>query len=113
MIYQLHLQCLINTCTIRTSFRNGLIEGRKHIIYPILEWLLTRLHELKKRAYLAKFLVKVEIPAEHLQDDQVAEMYQTVRKCIFTNCVNVKTVALYTLKNDQYGLDVGILTDHC
>jgi intraflagellar transport protein 81 len=60
-----------------TSFRNGLIEGRKHIIYPILEWLLTRLHELKKRAYLAKFLVKVEIPAEHLQDDQVAEMYQT------------------------------------
>ncbi|XP_065840482.1 intraflagellar transport protein 81 homolog [Oscarella lobularis] len=58
------------------SFRNGLVQAEKQIVYPLLHWLLQRLSELKKRAYLAKFLVRIEVPAEHLHDEQVAEVYQ-------------------------------------
>ena len=39
-------------------FRQGLVEGDKQVIYPVLEWILTNVTELKQRAYLAKYLVK-------------------------------------------------------
>ena len=34
--------------------------------------------ELKKRAYLAKFLVKLEIPPDIIADDQVTDSYEQV-----------------------------------
>lgn len=59
------------------AFRQGLLQGDKHTTYSLLQWLLERLPDLKKRAYLAKFLVRIEIPAEFLQDDQVVELSST------------------------------------
>ena len=59
------------------SFRQGLIQGNKMTVYPLLKWLLQRTQDLKKRAYLARYLVKIEVPQEHLQDDVVTETYQT------------------------------------
>ncbi|RXG61203.1 Intraflagellar transport protein 81-like protein [Armadillidium vulgare] len=56
------------------AFRSGLVAGQKYIIYPILSWLLQRMDDLKKRAYLAKFLVKLDIPAEIQGDADVADM---------------------------------------
>ncbi|KAA8578912.1 hypothetical protein FQN60_017515 [Etheostoma spectabile] len=47
-----------------SSFRQGLVSGSKPVVHPILHWLLQRLPELKKRAYLARFLVKLEVPAD-------------------------------------------------
>ncbi|XP_031705492.1 intraflagellar transport protein 81 homolog [Anarrhichthys ocellatus] len=52
-------------------FRQGLVAGRKPVVHPILHWLLQRLPELKKRAYLARFLVKLEVPPDFLQDDVI------------------------------------------
>ncbi|XP_054466972.1 intraflagellar transport protein 81 homolog [Anoplopoma fimbria] len=52
-------------------FRQGLVAGRKPVVHPILYWLLQRVPELKKRAYLARFLVKLEVPEEFLQDDVI------------------------------------------
>jgi len=43
-----------------------------------LEWLLERIDELKKRAYLAKYLVKVDIPPEVAADPDVADIYEQV-----------------------------------
>jgi intraflagellar transport protein 81 len=37
--------------------------------------LLSRIDDLKKRAYLAKFLVKVDIPPEVAADPDVSDMY--------------------------------------
>ncbi|XP_029296543.1 intraflagellar transport protein 81 homolog isoform X1 [Cottoperca gobio] len=54
-----------------SSFRQGLVSGSKPVVHPILHWLLQRLPELRKRAYLARFLVKLEVPAEFLQDDVI------------------------------------------
>ncbi|XP_050404861.1 intraflagellar transport protein 81 homolog [Patella vulgata] len=58
-----------------STFRSGIVQGEKPVIYPILEWILQRVPELQKRAYLAKYLVKVEIPAEIMQDEEVTGLY--------------------------------------
>ncbi|TRY65014.1 hypothetical protein DNTS_024666 [Danionella cerebrum] len=64
-----------------SSFRQGLVMGSKPVVHSILNWLLQRIPELKKRAYLARFLVKLEVPAEFLQDDIIAETYhQNIHK---------------------------------
>ncbi len=55
------------------AFRHGLLLGDKPTIYPLLQWLLEKLPELKKRAYLARYLVKIELPPEIIHDDIVAE----------------------------------------
>lgn len=63
---------------IRNAFRNGLIQGDKLVIYPILQWLFENLPELKKRAYLARYLVKVEIPPDQLADQELYELHESV-----------------------------------
>lgn len=50
----------------------GLIGGEKRTLYPIMEWLLERLPDLKTRAYLSQYLVKIEVPPEFLADHQVS-----------------------------------------
>lgn len=57
------------------QFRVGLVQGEKPIIYPILEYLLPRVPELQKRAYLAKYLLKIEVPADIMQDEEVNNIY--------------------------------------
>ena len=47
-------------------------------MYPIMEWLLKRLPELKKRAYLARFLVKLDIPPDFMADEQIGDLYAQV-----------------------------------
>ncbi|XP_078193372.1 intraflagellar transport protein 81 homolog isoform X3 [Callithrix jacchus] len=59
--------------TDMSTFRQGLVIGSKPVIYPVLHWLLQRPNELKKRAYLARFLIKLEVPTEFLQDETVAD----------------------------------------
>ena len=63
---------------IAHNFRQGLVEGHKQVIYPVLQWLLSRIPELKKRAYLAKYLVKVDLPPEVSADPDVSEIYEQV-----------------------------------
>ena len=54
------------------------MQGDKPVIYPVLEWLLRHMPELKERAYLARFLVKVDIPQDFMIDSQIAELYEQV-----------------------------------
>ncbi|KAM9360323.1 intraflagellar transport protein 81 homolog [Symphorus nematophorus] len=65
-----------------SSFRQGLVTGSKPVVHPILHWLLQRVPELKKRAYLARYLVKLEVPAEFLQDDVIHETYQQYEELV-------------------------------
>ncbi|KAF5399607.1 Intraflagellar transport protein 81 [Paragonimus heterotremus] len=59
-----------------SSFREGLVTGDKTVVYPILEWLLQRIPELKKRAYLARFLVKVHVPDIFMQDEEICSLFR-------------------------------------
>lgn len=67
-----------------SAFRTGLVEGDKFVIYPILEWLLQRIPDLQKRAYLARFLVKVDVPPEIMQEDQIPDLYQQYEELMET-----------------------------
>ncbi|KAI9560954.1 hypothetical protein GHT06_011910 [Daphnia sinensis] len=58
------------------DFREGLISGRPDKINPILHWLLQRREELKKRAYLSRFLVKIDIAPEMRSDSDVIDLYE-------------------------------------
>ena len=55
-----------------------MVTGEKPHIYAAIEWLLQRRDDLRKRAYLARFLVKLEVPAEILQDGSVNDLYTQV-----------------------------------
>lgn len=62
----------------RSTLRSGLISGSPKVIHPILAWILPRISELKTRAYLAKYLMKVEVPQDIRADMEIEEMYQQV-----------------------------------
>ena len=57
-------------------FKNGLLHGDPNIIYPMLAWMLQKRPELTTRAYLARFLMAVEIPEHMFGDEQILEVYQ-------------------------------------
>ena len=63
----------------RNEFREGLVAGQPETINPILNWLLQRREDLKKRAYLSRFLVKIDIAPEMRSDSDVIELYEQVK----------------------------------
>ncbi|MEE6503954.1 hypothetical protein FKM82_005026 [Ascaphus truei] len=85
-----------------STFRQGLVVGSKPVIHPVLYWVLQRTSELKKRAYLSRFLVKLEVPTEFLQDDIVADtnkQYEELMDCFKTlhkECEQLKSSGFST-----------------
>uniref|UniRef100_A0A3Q3A2L0 Intraflagellar transport protein 81 homolog n=1 Tax=Kryptolebias marmoratus TaxID=37003 RepID=A0A3Q3A2L0_KRYMA len=65
-----------------SSFRQGLVTGSKPVVHPILHWLLQKVPELKKRAYLARFLMKIKVPADFLQDDVINDTYHQYEELV-------------------------------
>ena len=60
------------------EFRQGIIVCDKDIMTHILLHLLERLEDLKMRAYLARFLVKIEVSSEVEGDNDIVQLYQQV-----------------------------------
>ncbi|KAH9418774.1 Intraflagellar transport protein 81 [Dermatophagoides pteronyssinus] len=58
------------------EFRKNLIMADKDLMTNIFEWLLRRLPLLKKRAYLAHFLVKIELSPDVEGDPDVMTLYR-------------------------------------
>lgn len=54
----------------------------RHARYPILHWCLAEREPLKQRAYLSNFLMRIEVPAEFLQNEQVAETEARYRELV-------------------------------
>jgi intraflagellar transport protein 81 len=53
------------------NWQNGLFSAERRIVYPVIYYLLTRLSDLEKRAYLARFLVPFTIPDEIPMDEEL------------------------------------------
>ncbi|KAM4809017.1 intraflagellar transport protein 81 homolog [Rhinophrynus dorsalis] len=85
-----------------STFRQGLVVGSKPVIHPVLYWLLQKNSELKKRAYLSRYLIKLEVPDEFLQDDIVSEtnkQYEELMegfKIIHKECEQLKSSGFST-----------------
>lgn len=56
------------------DWEHGLLNGDRKVIYPIYYYLLKNLTPLKKRAYLAKFLVPLDIPEEFAGDPELKKL---------------------------------------
>lgn len=67
-------------CSFDIEFQQGLISGAKDTIHPILYWLLSNLEPLRKRSYLAKFCMNLEVPEEFLREEKVYEGYQQYKE---------------------------------
>jgi len=81
MIEMLKMLKYFNNKAVPDMFEAGLkAEENKEIIYPILFWLLENLENHKKRAYVARFLYPVEIPAEYMQDSILAEKFRRYKE---------------------------------
>eukprot|EP01006_Ploeotia_vitrea_P026194 TRINITY_DN59160_c0_g1_i1.p1 TRINITY_DN59160_c0_g1~~TRINITY_DN59160_c0_g1_i1.p1 ORF type:complete len:719 (-),score=92.71 TRINITY_DN59160_c0_g1_i1:1305-3215(-) len=62
------------------EFQNALTTGEKQQVYPILHWVLKRMPENRKRVYLSKYLVPVEVPEDmRASDDGVREVWEQYR----------------------------------
>lgn len=62
------------------DFQNLLYSGDKDIIYTIMHWCLSKFDHLSKRAYLARFLMPLDIPAEFLNDDLIVDLQQRLKE---------------------------------
>jgi len=67
-------------CSYDTEFQHGLLSGDKRTVHPILYWILCNLGQLKKRAYLAKFCMNLELPEEFLREEQVYAVFQSYKE---------------------------------
>eukprot|EP00929_Paragymnodinium_shiwhaense_P106286 TRINITY_DN7154_c0_g2_i1.p1 TRINITY_DN7154_c0_g2~~TRINITY_DN7154_c0_g2_i1.p1 ORF type:complete len:672 (-),score=263.56 TRINITY_DN7154_c0_g2_i1:173-2188(-) len=67
-------------CSFDIEFQQGLLCGDKNTVHPILYWILSNLEPLRKRSYLAKFCVNLEVPEEFLREEQVYEVFQQYKE---------------------------------
>jgi len=67
-------------CSFDIEFQQGLMSGDKNTVHPILYWILNNLEPLKKRSYLAKFCMNLEVPEEFLRDKKEYEIYQQYKE---------------------------------
>ena len=58
------------------DFINGIIAGSKVAVYPALVWLLKDVETFKKRAYLARYLRKIDIPEQFAAEPEVLALQE-------------------------------------
>lgn len=51
-------------------------QGDKSVLSPIVYFGLANFEELKKRAYLGKFLVPIQVPDEYMVDAEIKQNYE-------------------------------------
>ena len=52
------------------GLKTGLLLGEKKQLLPIFHFVLSNFESIKERAYLARFLLKIAVPAEMIQSDE-------------------------------------------
>lgn len=62
------------------EFREHLLSGDKDILFSVLLWCLQRFEHLQKRAYLAKYLLPLDVPAEFMGEQLVVELSQRLKE---------------------------------
>ena len=61
------------------NFLRDLVHGDKRTVQHILWWVITKLPELQRKAYTAKFLVPLAVPEEFLVDEEMRETFQVYK----------------------------------
>jgi intraflagellar transport protein 81 len=62
------------------DFHQMLLAGDIEVLHTIMHWCLQRLDHLKKRAYLGKYLMPLDVPSEFLNEDLIIELSQSLKE---------------------------------
>eukprot|EP00659_Diplonema_papillatum_P006402 gene6402-9800_t len=63
--------------SLKPDFEQNFVAGEKQLLYPILHWVLMHMTQNRKRVYLSKYLIPVEVPEDlRASDDGVREQPQ-------------------------------------
>uniref|UniRef100_A0A182W2L2 IFT81 calponin homology domain-containing protein n=1 Tax=Anopheles minimus TaxID=112268 RepID=A0A182W2L2_9DIPT len=57
------------------AFRRGMVRGEKKLIHPILRWMFENRERVKKAAYLAKFLIPLDLPPEAMSMPELGSLW--------------------------------------
>ncbi len=60
---EMRLFLMMHKCKCLPSDKDGF--SRKETIYPVLHWVLSEYENLRKRTYLSRYLMPVDVPAEY------------------------------------------------
>ena len=52
------------------------------MVYSILSWILVRIDEVKKRAFVGRFLMPVDVPPEMLNGPVIIDTHEQVAGCL-------------------------------
>lgn len=74
------LKVLGYPCDFNPNYCRDIVQGEKLTLQHILHWLLSRLPDLKRKAYTAKFLVSLHIPDEYMQDEKIRNSLQALKE---------------------------------
>jgi len=58
------------------GFQNSLIAGEKEVVHHVLGYVTLKQKVHRTRAYLARYLVKVHVPPEILQEEEVSRVHE-------------------------------------
>uniref|UniRef100_A0A1I7ZJG6 IFT81_CH domain-containing protein n=1 Tax=Steinernema glaseri TaxID=37863 RepID=A0A1I7ZJG6_9BILA len=56
------------------EWRSQIVEGEPTALYPIFDYIFSNIEEVREKMYLARFLIRVDIPAEYQSDPEIAEL---------------------------------------
>lgn len=62
------------------DFTSLMMNGDKEVLFSVMHWCLQRFDQLKKRAYLAKYLLPIDIPADFQGEDLINELLQNMKQ---------------------------------
>ena len=62
------------------EFIHNVITGHRGTVYPLIHYFLDKRPQLEKRAYLAPFLIPIEVPAQFMVDNTVSSVYKSYRE---------------------------------
>lgn len=65
------LKVLGYPCDFNPNYCRDVAHGEKKTLHHILSWLLSRLPDLQRKAYTARFLVPLMIPDEYKFDEEI------------------------------------------
>jgi len=53
----------------RLEWIDGIRNGQKRTLFPILHWVLSDYENLRKRTYLSRYLIPIDVPSEYLMQN--------------------------------------------
>ena len=73
------LKVLGYPCDFNPNYCRDIVHGEKRTLQHILYWLLSRLPDLQRKAYTARFLVPLQIPDEYMHDEDMRNTLQVYK----------------------------------